>query len=378
MKSRSRILLAVLFLLILTVPISARPPGDELSPGPLGGRNMYAPHLPWFSFPAERASAEEPGLIRIRTGLYWINEFSSYPFKPEEESLQANGRLEPGKQDEYTAMDYESVVWELGADWQISTRWRISTDWRLHSRFGGVLDPIIESWHSLLGVANAGREYFDPDRSLWSIQHSEGEIGGSGAMLRSGDLDLRGVFTFYQTGNLALAGHAAFKIPSGKRADGFSSGYPDAGLGFLLEWRLWRRWLIHSNLALVLPLGPEGRIMGQMIPALEFRATQNLSILLQMNVQSSPVTGSGRYVHPLFGSVAMFGLPQTDLKIGLRGKVGRLGWQFFIEEDPFTWEGPDIQLYFGGDWSFVEPDRSSGNGQSGHIARAPAQGFRPE
>ncbi len=49
----------------------------------------------------------------------------------------------------------------------------------------------------------------------------------------------------------------------------------------------------------------------------------------------------------------MFALPQTDIKVGLKGRSGRFGWQFYVEEDPLTWEGPDILFFFGADWSFL-------------------------
>ena len=349
----SILLISTLASLSLPMPAAAAPPGIETALGPLGGRNVYAPHLPWFSFPAESAAALPEGSIVTRTGLYYINEFSAYPFDPEDASLESDGRLSTADQDALTAMDYESAVWELGIDWQAAAKWRFSADWRLHFRYGGFLDSTIDWWHSSLGVANAGREYFSDDRSSWYVSGSTiSDFSGNGTVVASGDLDLRTLWSFRQTDRLSLAVGGAFKLPTGSRDGGFGSGYPDLGLAFFLDWRPWTRWIFYAHAGLIIPLGPEGRLMGQFMPSVEFRFGRDFSFLLQMNLQSSPVQGYEEYIHPIFGETSMFALPQIDFKIGFKGRAGRFGWQFYIEEDPLTWEGPDILIFFGADWSF--------------------------
>ncbi len=333
--------------------VNAAPPGDEPTLGPLGGRNVYAPHLPWFSFTADSAAALPMGIIRIGTAIYVLNEFSSYPFNPEDYTLEPDGRLSSADQNDLTAMDYESTVWELSIDWQAMPAWRFSADWRLHARYGGYLDGVIEWWHSALGVSNAGREYFSHNRSYWDIRSSTGTSWtGEGTVVGAGDLDLQALWSFWSGPKLALAAGGAFKIPTGRKDGGFGSGYPDIGAEFLVDWRPWTRWAFYLNTGIIVPFGDEGRVMGQFIPAVEFRAARGLSILVQMNIQTSPIVGIEEYIHPVFGRTAMFALPQTDLKIGLKGRSGRFGWQFYMEEDLLTWEGPDILLFFGADWSF--------------------------
>jgi hypothetical protein len=323
----------------------------SLAAAPFSGRNMYAPHLPWFSFPGDSAAPLEDGRYRVRSGVYLMNEFSSYPFNPEDHTLDADGRLSEAEQEEFTAIDYESTVLELGFDWQALSRWRFSVDWRLHARYGGFTDPAIEWWHDVLGASNAGREYFDVNRSQWNIKTGGGAMEGSGTVIAPGDIDLRTVWSFYQGKKIVLGAGAAFKIPTGELSGGFSSGYPDLAFEFLVNWNPWKRWSFYADTGVIFPLGGEGRIMGQLIPVVEFRASKGLSILLQMNIQSSPVTSDKWYDHPTFGPTTMFSLPQTDLKIGLKGQAGQFGWQFYIEEDPLTWEGPDILMFFGADWS---------------------------
>jgi len=344
----------ILFI-IITLSLNADPPGGEPALGPLGGRNIYAPHLPWFSFTADTASPLSTGTVKTGISVYFLNEFSSYPFDPEYYTLDSDGRLSASDQKTLTAMDYESTVLELSIDWQAMPKWRFSADWRLHARYGGSMDGVIEWWHELFGLSNAGRGYFSQNQSSWNIRNSSAvSIEGSGTVIGAGDLDLLALWSFWETPKLALATQGAFKIPLGNKKAGFSSGYPDLGISLLVDWQPWNRWIFYLNTGIIIPLGSGGYPMGQIIPAVEFRASKGISILLQMNIQSSPISGDVDYIHPVFSRVTMFTLPQTDMKIGIRGRSGRFGWQFFIEEDPLTWEGPDIILFFGADWAFQQ------------------------
>jgi len=352
-RAPGSLLLTMVLLSAGVIGLSAEAPGNEPPLGPLGGRNMYAPHLPWFSFSADSAAPSATGSIKTSAAVYALNEFSSYPFNPDDYIMDSEGRLSPADQDDLTAMDYESTILELGIDWQALPEWRFSADWRLHARYGGFMDSTIEWWHSLFGLSNAGREYFTRNRSDWNIRNSsDSTMEAGGTVWGAGDLDILALWSFLETPKLTLAVRGAFKIPLGSQDGGFSSGYPDFGADFLLDWRPWTRWVFYLNTGIIVPLGGGGRVMGQIVPAVEFRASRGISLLLQMNIQSSPVKGDVDYVHPIFGRTTMFTLPQTDLKIGIKGRSGRFGWQFYIEEDPLTWEGPDIILFMGADWTF--------------------------
>jgi len=328
--------------------LGAAPPSASDALGPLGGRNMYAPHLPWYSFAAESAAPRPVDAVRIHGGIYGMNEFGAYAFDEDTEPLDPDGTL--SDQDEFTALDYESVILEFGADWQATPTWRFRADWRIHARYGGVLDGIIEGWHGLFGLANAGREYFDRNRSAWSIESARTrDFTGDGPTVATGDLDLEALWSFSGGSRSDWALRGAFKIPTGVPSGGFGSGYPDLAAAVTVDWHPWKRWSVYAGAGLILPLGSGAFPMGQFFPAIEFRLNPGLSLLAQMNIQSSPIKGppARRYVHPLFGSVDMFALPQTDVKIGLKGRSGRLAWQAYFEEDPLTWEGPDILMFFG-------------------------------
>lgn len=345
------------FLFILTalsaLSVSAVPPGDEPFFGPFSGRNLFTPHNPWFSFPGDKAAALPKSTFIARIGLYNLNEFDTYPFNLEDYIFKSDGKLSEQIQLETISMDYESTVLELGTDWQAGKNLRLSAEWRLHFIYGGFMDAIFEWWHTALGVKNAGREYYSQNRSYWNIRSKNGfNYSGSGTVIAPADLDIRAIYTFYEQKKLALAAEAAFKLPIGMRATGFSSGYPDTAVGFLIDWCPWKRWAFYTNVGLIFPFDGQAQVMAQIIPAVEFRLSRDISLVLQMNFQSAAITNAIKYEHPPYGTVEFLSLLQTDIKAGIKGRYDRFEWQFYIEEDPFTWAGPDLVLYFSAGYRF--------------------------
>jgi len=324
--------------------------------GPLSGRNMYAPYVPWLSFCADKAAAEPKGRLIIKSNIYLINDFGTYPFDPDDYTLSSDGKLSAEDQKGLLSVDYESTVIETGAEWQAFENVRFSADWRLHFRYSGFMDPFINWWHDLLNVPDAGRSYFYDNRSYWNIIDKSGNsLSGEGFTVSPGDIDLSANWTFFENRKIALSLKGAFKIPFGAVGngveEGFSSGFPDLAMQFNLDWYPWKRWAFYLNSSVVFPLGGTADIMGQFIPAVEFRAAENFSIVTQMNIQTAPFSGNADYRHPFFGNSTMFALPQTDIKIGIKGRLELFSWQLYIEEDPLTWEGPDILVYMGADWN---------------------------
>lgn len=331
----------------------AVPPGNESALGPLGGRNIYLLHLPWFSFPADRAASLPHQTRVIRTAFYYVNDFATSSLDNARLEELGSNKLTTEQQNEFTALDYESFVLEIGMDWQFNPGFRMSLDWRLHFLHGGFLDSIIEGFHSFLGVANAGRQYFDVNRVQWNIESVAGfNYAGSGAAVVSGDTDLRSVWTLIQRQNFALALGAAFKIPTGLRSKGFGSNNPDIAFEILADWRPWKRWAFYGNAGVIFPFDGMAKVMVQFIPAIEFRVSRGISLVLQMNLQTSAIYSPDKYLHEPYGVVHQFSLIQTDLKVGIKGRHGRFEWQFYVEEDPITWEGPDIVFNLGFGYRF--------------------------
>ncbi len=333
----------------------ALPSWNEPALGPLGGRNVYMPHLAWFSFPADHAFALPHKALVSRSALYYLNEFGAYPSTTGVNAPRygEDGKLLPESQVDLTAMDYESTIFELGADWQFHEMIRICVDWRLHFLYGGFLDSFIEGLHQTFNLSNAGRHYFDQNQVRWNIISKSGfNYSAEGKQIAAGDLDLRSVLTLIQRHSFAMAVGAAFKIPVGDRNLGFGSGYPDIALEVLLDWSPWKRWLFYGNIGLVFPFGGMANIIVQIIPAVEFRVSRAISLVMQMHFQTAAISNSMILNHDNFGNVEVFSLMQTDIKVGIKGRHGRFEWQFYFEEDPITWEGPDIVFFFGVGYNF--------------------------
>ena len=128
--------------------------------GPLQGKLLDAPHQIYYCFPGFSArAASEPGLL-VSTRAYYINEFRGYLFDPDNETLDEDGRLLPGRAEELTAMDYESLVLETEVSRQFGSSNRLGIVLRMYGYFGGVFDPLIEGFHSFFQLPNASREYF--------------------------------------------------------------------------------------------------------------------------------------------------------------------------------------------------------------------------
>ncbi len=156
----------------------------------------------------------------------------------------------------------------------------------------GFMDPLIDSFHSTLGLPDGGRGWFARDQSVVAyadhgdILYVDDAQGG----VRPGDLSLSGRGTLAQDreGRASLAGAITLKLPTGRadRLDG--SGSVDLGAGLQASWRLDRStwhagyqytrlggWSLEPSMSLrdrqsfsgayVFRLNPRASIIGQIL-----------------------------------------------------------------------------------------------------------------
>ena len=119
---------AALFFFCALLPLYGQE--DYMLSGPLYGKNYYLPHLPVYSFPGFSPRSGQRGDRYLTAGYTGINEFVAYD-------------------EETTALDYESSVMEAGVSWRPQDRLLVGADLRLISYYGGFMDPLIESFHSI-------------------------------------------------------------------------------------------------------------------------------------------------------------------------------------------------------------------------------------
>lgn len=275
------------------------------------------------------------GDASLSLGYTALNEFAAY------DSREA-------------ALDYESVVLNLSFSYRLRDNLLLAADSRIISFYGGFFDGFIEGFHELFGFPNAGREFFRRNGLVLNVDNGGGRdlIRSSGGVF-PGDGDLALVYTFRDDSRLKLAGAAALKLPLGSVEGLCGSGYADLGAQFLMEWIPRADWSVHLQAGLVLPGDlvydlPRGDyaslVSFQNLLALEFRPSPAWSLIVQSRIHSSPIWSERRKTYTTIGTINLFTLPQTNLLIGARYTRGAWAFQAHFEEDPLTYEGPDIVL----------------------------------
>lgn len=330
----------ILFLFFLTSGLLS-----AQSLGPLSGKNLYLPHLAVFSFPGSQPLKNQKGW-EWNSQLYWVNEF--FLWGVPDEGAEALATV--SNPDQYLHLDYESLVWEESLIFN-GDFGRLTLTLRLFSYFPGIGDPLIEGFHDFLNVPNAGREYFPQNRLYIDLYGTSGpDPSLFAAWAGLGDTDLQFQRTLGAWGAWDFSWTAALSLPTGIR--GLSgSGYPDSGV-LLSGLYSGNRNFFHIQSGMVLP----GELLLQKDSGLqpswqnllgwEFAWQENLSLLAQVHLNTSPINSSYARRVLLWDAYA-YQVLQTNLKLGLKWRMDKGMLQFYAEEDPFTHEGADILLNLG-------------------------------
>jgi len=273
---------------------------------------------------------------------YYINEFTTYPI-----GIDKNGEMVDNETD-YRAFDYESSVGELGCHFSFNTRFSTEMTLRIISYFPGKTDSFIDSFHELFSFPDAGRHLFPQDDLYIYLECDEYTQTLTTALVSPGDCDF--VFNYFIYGNsrFSLAGSGAIKLPTGNYLSFSGSGTPDLGILLKADIQLFSELSLYLQSGGVFPLNPlssRGISLNpqfQEIMALEWHPSPRISLVWQVNIMSSPVTGKEDYTHPVFTETPVFSLVQTNLKCGLNFRERTGLWQFYFEEDPLTHAGVDI------------------------------------
>ena len=337
---RARAAFALVWLLLVSIhPRSIR--GEEhtggwadYSKGPLYGKNMFIPFLIHYSFPALTAKSAEQFEWNGHVSFYYSQDVH-YKAKPSV-SYDRDGNIIRQYDKANVVRDNESFVGELGLSFNPLAKLQIGADMRLVSYYGGFLDPLIEAFHGFLGLPNAAREYYLQNQLYINIPNNNGiRLFLDKPAAAFGDIDLWGKLTFFENTKIALAGMGAVKIPTGRLETLSGSNYPDIGLAFLSDIRLVRRLTVYGQAGIAVPLNGRSYTMFNGLAGLEFSLSELLSLLVQMNIKTSPLSSE----------VQRYSQPQTNLLAGLKIRRKQYTWQFYIEENPFTLQGTDITAH---------------------------------
>lgn len=310
----------------------AEPGGrGDYAKGPLFGKNLYIPYLIHYNFPSLPARSGEQYDLRYHFSAYFVQDIHYVKNNPFPES----GARTYDKENIHR--DYDSTVIEAGAAFNPLWNIQVGMDMRVIAYYAGFGDPIVEGFHGVFGFPNGGREYFLQNQIYINIPTKEGlSLFLDENTVSFGDIDLWSKMTFFEIPRLSLALLGALKIPTG-RLDALSgSGYPDAGFGLLSDIRAWWFLSLYVQAGMVLPPDVTSLPMFNGLAGVEIHPWDLFSINLQMNIKTSPIYDSKTYSQP-----------QTNLLVGFtvrtKNRKGQdFNWQFYFEEDPFTYQGADI------------------------------------
>jgi hypothetical protein len=269
-------------LLCATVALAA---DEEFSGyGPLPARNFQPIQLIFLNLPFERARVQAPGHFELHLESAESNEIATN-----------QGGID-------ATLKFETNRTVLGGSLGVGHGCEVGLDVPMISRFGGFLDPILDSVEQLFGNFNPERKLF-PNNSFGGFHVQRGDVtlfDGKDQSFNLGDMWMSGKYEAWQReGWPLLSLRAAIKFPTGRAGGVYGSGQPDFGLGLAAEHRLLPWLMTYANLALIYPVGPitDGDLtLNPMVTqgvAFEARLLHPLSLLLQQELYTSPMHGNG-------------------------------------------------------------------------------------
>ncbi len=284
--------------------------------GPAPVRNYQPIQLIFLNLPVERARALPAGAIEVHV-----------------ESVESNTIVKIHNPQTEAVLKFESNRTVVGSKFGLRPGLDVGLDIPFLSRFGGFLDPFVDSVEDFFGTTNPERDDF-PNNSFGAFVVRRGSttlFASEPQTMELGDLWVSAKQEILDVPGLpVLAVRAAVKLPTG-RADGvFGSGKPDIGLSLAAEHQpLW--WLVlYGNLSAIYPVGPItparltlNPMLGQALAA-EARIWRDCSLLLQQETYTSPLHGNGTRM--LDGTV-------VELTAGANVRWGDVLFQFALVDN---------------------------------------------
>ncbi len=252
--------------------------------GPIPVRNFQPIQLIFLNLPFERARTLHRGEIEVHLESAESNEIAT-----NQEGIQA-------------LLKFETNRTVIGGAFGAASGMEVGLDVPLISRFGGFLDPFVDSVEDLFGTSNPERSQF-PNNSFAGFHVQRGNqvlFNGRDQQFELGDIWASAKYEAWHPPAWPLiAVRGAIKAPTG-RADGvFGSGKPDFGLGVAAEYALLDWLMAYGNLNGIYPVGPITRDRLTLNPiltegvAVEAGLPWHLSLLLQQETFTSPIHGTG-------------------------------------------------------------------------------------
>jgi hypothetical protein len=272
---------------IVVILLSLAQPARAQFGGPLPERNFQPIQQIFLNLPFERARVTAPGGFRLHLESAESNEIAT-----EQGDVQAILKLEQNRT-------------VLGGALGVAPGLEVGLDVPFLSRFGGFLDPEVDSIEDLFAVRNPERSLF-PNNSFggFNVQrHGVTLFDGHRQYLELGDLWFSAKYELWRPQpNTIVALRGAIKLPTGRAGGVFGSGEPDFGAGLAAEYQALSWLMLYGNTNLVYPVGPItpgdltlNPIVSEGV-AFEGYLGRGVSLLLQQAFYTSPFHGLGTEV----------------------------------------------------------------------------------
>ena len=252
--------------------------------GPIPVRNFQPIQLIFLNLPFERARVQPQGHFELHLETAESNEIAT------------------NQGDVEATLKFETNRTVLGGSVGVGHGLAVGLDVPMISRFGGFLDPFIDSVESLFGNFNGERKQF-PNNSFGGLHVQRGGVtlfDGKDQSFNLGDIWMSGQYeAWHPEGWPLFSLRAAIKFPTGRAGGVYGSGKPDFGLGLAAEHQF-LSWLVtYANLALIYPVGPitDGNLtLNPMVTegvSFEARLFRPVSVLVQQELYTSSMHGNG-------------------------------------------------------------------------------------
>jgi hypothetical protein len=268
---------------------TSQPPRPAFSGlGPLPARNFQPIQLIFLNLPFERARVLAPGEFALRLESAEINEIAT-----DQGEIQAT-------------LKFETNRTVFGGSLGVYPHLEVGLDIPMLSRFGGFMDPVIDSVENFFGAHNPERSLF-PNNTFGGFHVQRDDIvlfDGPDQQFALGDMWLSTKYEMWQPlESLIVSARGAVKLPTGDADEVWGSGKPDFGLGVAAEYPALNWLMIYGNLDGIFPVGPVANGNLTLHPfviqevAFEARLFADwASFLVQQELYSSPFHGTGSVV----------------------------------------------------------------------------------
>lgn len=203
----------------------------------------------------------------------------------------------------------------------------------------GFMDGFLDAYHSTFGFSDYGRSNRPLHSFLYEVRKDGKPVIEGGTGTGFGDARIGLKKPLFTSGNHKLSFQGTLEIPTGNAEKGFGNGSVDSSIALLLNWSMSEKVMTYWNIGGVFPgagkfhseIDYKNYAYGSF--GLEASVWNNLSLLAQLQVQSSPFPETD--------------IPAVDrtaymLAFGGRYAMGRNLLEFSLTEDINTSGAPDF------------------------------------